>query len=186
MNGYVAFAVLVLAFVVVGVTWRIRRTRNGSALVQLLGGMNVFAAALLAWMTAVALFIAFNGELELSPAFLKWSSIVFVIACALLWVTRGLVPQEIQEGKGAKVMLGHLLLLIGTVAHGSITFYMPVLIWLGVLDEEAGAVLPWLAIFTLPAACVLWVIGLTHILDSRSNKRLQAMRETRAPAEPRR
>ena len=176
MSGYVAFAVSVLAFVVVGVTWRVRRARNGSAVVQLLGGMNVFAAALLAWMTAVALFIASNGELGLSATFLKWSSVVFVIACAVLWITRGLVPQDIQQGKGAKVMLGHMLLLIGTAAHGSVTFYMPVLVWLGVLDEEAGAVLPWLALFTLPAACVLWGIGFALIVDSRGNKRVQATR----------
>jgi hypothetical protein len=181
MNGYVAFAMAIFAFVLVGVTWRIRRTHHGSPLVQLLGGMNVFAAALLAWMTAVALFTMFNGELGLWTALLKWSSVVFVIACAILWVTRGLVPHQIEEGKAEKVWRGHLLLLIGTLAHGSVTFYAPVLIWLGVLDSEAGAVLPWLAIFTLPVACVLWAIGFTHIFDSRSNKRLQATRETRAP-----
>ena len=77
-------------------------------------------------------------------------------------------------------MLGHMLLLIGTVVHGSVTFYMPVLIWLGLLKEEAGAVLPWFALVTLPAACILWGVAFALIIDSASNKRLQATRQTRA------
>ena len=122
-------------------------------------------------MTAVTLFMAFNGELELSEDFLKWSSIGFVVSSALAWVVLGLVPQHAAEGKGEKMMLGHVLLLIGTVAHGSVTFYMPVLIWLGLLNKQAGAVLPWLAIFTLPVACLSWAVGFNYIIDSGSNRR---------------
>lgn len=177
MKEYSALGILVLVCAVLGATWRVRRAGAGSVWVQLLGGMNVFAAALLAWMTAAALLIAFNNEL-LSIAFLKWSSIGFAIVFSLIWIIHGVVPQKVAAGKSGKMMIAHVLLLIGTVVHGSVTFYMPALVWLGLVNREAGAVLPWMAIFTLPAACILWAIGIALIVDSTHDPLLDA----RAPA----
>ena len=79
MNKYIIFATFIASFVVIGVVRRTSRTRKGNVAAQLLGGLNVFAAALLAWMTLVTLFMALNNNLGLPDAFLNWSSVTFVI-----------------------------------------------------------------------------------------------------------
>lgn len=106
-------------------------------------------------------------------------------ACVAVFVTGGLIwrARRSTEGSalmqfagGLNVFAAALLLAIGTVVHGSVTFYMPVLVWLGLLSDEATALLPWLAIFTLPLACVCWAVGMALIVDAGSDKRVQELR----------
>jgi hypothetical protein len=167
---------------VLGVSWRVRRTGSGSVVAEVIGGLNILAAALLCWLTAVFLFMASHNELNLPTEFLKWSAIAFCAVSCIVWVAYGMPPRTVASGKRGRLLLGHLLILVGTVAYGSVTFYLPVLIWLDLLPMEAGATLPWFAIFTLPAACLLWAIGFALIVSCGSNKRVQATRsEQRAP-----
>jgi hypothetical protein len=156
----------VAALVIAGVIRRTRRSGHGKALVQLAGGLNVFAAALLAFMTVVTLFISLNNQLRLGTEFIVESSLVFVVVISFVWVIRGLVPIEIVPGGKGKLLLGHFLLIVGTVAHGSVTFFMPFLVWLGLMSNEATTVLPWLAFLTFPAASVVWIIGFALICRS--------------------
>ena len=172
MNKYIIFATFIASFVVIGVVRRTSRTRKGNVAAQLLGGLNVFAAALLAWMTLVTLFMALNNNLGLPDAFLNWSSVTFVIVIAVLWISRGLVPQSIIVEKRKQMWFGHCCVLVGTAIHGSVTFYVPILVWLGLLTQEDAAVLPWFAILTLPIACILWGIGLILIFKSGSKGHL--------------
>ena len=177
MYLYVIFTITVAALVIVGVINRTRRNKRGKALVQLAGGLNVFAAALLAFMTAVTLFIALNNHLQLGTKFIAGSSLVFVIVICFFWIIRGLVPIEAVPNSNGKLVLGHFLLIVGTVAHGSVTFFMPFLAWLNLISSEAAAVLPWLAILTLPAAFVVWIVGMALIWNSSSNNFLNRTHE---------
>jgi|SRR5450759_1449396 hypothetical protein len=177
MYPYVIFTITVAALVIAGVIRRTRRSGRGNALAQLAGGLNVFAAALLAFMTFAILFISLNNQLRLGTEFIVGSSLVFVVVICLYWVFLGLVPIEIVPGSNGKLLLGHFLLIVGTVAHGSVTFFMPFLVWVGLISNEATAVLPWLAFLTFPAAFVLWVIGLTLIWKSNSNNLLEGTHE---------
>ena len=81
----------------------------------------------------------------------------------------GLVPTETAPGSNGKLLRGHFMLIVGTLAHGSVTFFMPLLVWLGLISHEATAVLPWFAVLTLPAAVVLWVVGLIFVWESNAN-----------------
>ena len=159
------------AFVAIGVSWT--TARNGRpwrrAFVQLVGGANIFAAALLAFLTCVSLvFMGLQRSFTPEPYdVLRIGTLSFVVAASFVWVKWGLVPNTTARGKGWSLVLGHLLIALGTVAYGSVTFFLPVLIWFGIL-EEASAMLMWYALFTLPLACVLWPIGLLLVIKSRS------------------
>ena len=87
------------------------------------------------------------------------------------------MPIEAVPNSNGKLVLGHFLLIVGTVAHGSVTFFMPFLAWLNLISSEAAAVLPWLAILTLPAAFVVWIVGMALIWNSSSNNFLNRTHE---------
>lgn len=172
MHPYVIFTITVAVLVIAGVIRRTRRSGRGNALAQLAGGLNVFAAALLAFMT-----FALLVTLRLGAEFMVGSSLAFVIVICLYWVFLGLVPIEIIPGSIGKLLLGHFLLIVGTMAYGSVTFFIPFLVWLGVLSNEASASLPWLAFLTFPAALVVWTIGLALIWKSDSSNLLKGSHE---------
>ena len=91
---------------------------------------------------------------------------LFVLLLAFVSARWGLVPHTTGYGRAWRLWLGHLLILAGTLAYGSVSFYMPALVWLGLVEGEHTAVLPWLAFFTLPVAMVLWPSGLAFLLAS--------------------
>jgi len=168
MNGIARAGICALVFILAGLTWRVRRDGEGSVLWQFFGGLNVFVSLILAWMTAVFLFGSFHNEL-VSGQFFVWGSAIGALVLCAIWVVRGLVPRYV--GDAGRAAFGHLMLAIATVVHGSVTFYLPVVIWLGLIDASSAAVVPWLALITLPIACLCWAVGLAMIRDSEASKR---------------
>jgi hypothetical protein len=158
MDSYkftVAICSMMLAVVV---PWRIFRRSLlwRDRLHQLFGGLNVILALLVIFLTLVTFSMKSNQRMDHE---LRWSGFFFVVAMAIIWITWGLVPRSVCASKIWALWLGHLLILVGTSIYGLVTFYSPVLVWLGVVSQQDTVVLPWLAFFTLPAAVVLWLVG---------------------------
>jgi hypothetical protein len=141
---------------------------------QLFGGLNMAAAALLVFLTIG--FIAVMGLEETIPGglgapfmeVLTYGAGLFVLAMGFVWARWGLVPHTTAPDKVSRLAVGHLLILIGTVGYGGVTFYLPVLAWLGIVPWEATAVLPWLVLITFPMATIVWPTGLVLIFSSRA------------------
>ncbi len=75
------------------------------------------------------------------------------------------------------MFFGHALLLIGTVVHGSVTFFLPLYVWLGWMSKDAGTVLPWFALITTPFASFVWIVGIWLVWGSQLNYSRERTRE---------
>jgi len=170
MLWYVLGLLAVVITVVAGVTRRVRRAGlPDAALVQLAGGLNVFIAAMLV-STTFALF-KFNDN-YLVPTVIAFAAVLIAV-----WIARGLVPLRDRYENGGKAALGHVLLLLGSLLFGSVTFFIPFFEWLGIYQEGVGVALPWLGLITFPIALILWPAGLVLIWTSPPNKSLERTRE---------
>jgi hypothetical protein len=154
MLWYVLGLLAVVITVVAGVTQRVRRAGlPNAALDQLAGGLNVFVAAMLV-STTFAIFI---------HNYVVPTVIAFAALWIAVWIARGLVPLRDRYENGGKAALGHVLLLLGSLLFGSVTFFIPFFEWLGIYQEGVGATLPWLGFITFPIALILWPTGLVLI-----------------------
>jgi hypothetical protein len=170
MIWYVSSFLAVAVIVVAGVTRRVRRAGlPDAAVAQLAGGFNVFVAAMLAF-TTFALF-KFGGE------HFVFAAIAFSGVLTILWIAKGLVPLRDRYENGRKAALGHILIFVGTLLFGSVTYFIPLFEWLGIYPIDSGVGLPWLGLITFPIALVLWPSGLALIWQSRPNKSLERTRE---------
>jgi hypothetical protein len=166
--GVVGAATLLAAFVRIAG----KRPAWHRPLNQFFGGLNVAAAALLVFLTG-GMFVVmplgqfFDHEATVPLLILAAAAGLFVLLLAFAWARWGLVPHTIVAGRAWRLWLGHVLVVAGTLAYGSVTFYMPALVWLGLIESEAMAVLPWLAFVTWPLALLFWSVAFFLILGSR-------------------
>lgn len=90
---YVAVVLTLVVLTIVGVTKRTRKDGVPEAAIpQLVGGLNVFAAGIIAFMTMCAMAAT-------DVSFLLGATPLFSVVLCFVWVTRGLVPVAVAEGQ---------------------------------------------------------------------------------------
>jgi hypothetical protein len=170
MQWYFAGTLMTVIAVIIGVRRRVRRDGMPDAMVgQLIGGINIYIAAMLAFVT-FALF-------KFGDFYFVHASVAFALLLAAAWVVWGLVPVRDRYETGWKGVIGHILVLLGTMLFGSVTYFIPVLEWFGILPGGSGAVLPWLGLITFPIALLLWPLGLWLVWVPRPEISLERTRE---------